>query len=71
MTVLESMAEGMANPVIARSMHLSLSSVEKHVTSIFRKLEVPEGPAVHRRVAAVVAYRDAIDTAEQPRREAP
>ena len=63
-TVLELMAEGMANPVIAKSMHLSLSSVEKHATSIFRKLEVPDGPAVHRRVAAVVAYRDAIETAE-------
>ncbi len=57
-TVLELMAEGMANPVIAKSMHLSLSSVEKHATSIFRKLEVPDGPAVHRRVAAVVAYRE-------------
>lgn len=68
-TVLESMAEGMANPVIAKSMHLSLSSVEKHATSIFRKLEIPEGPAVHRRVAVVVAYRDAIETAEQPRPE--
>lgn len=62
--VLESMAEGMANPVIAKSMHLSLSSVEKHATSIFRKLQIPEGPQVHRRVAAVVAYRDAIETAE-------
>lgn len=63
LTVLESMAEGMANPVIARSMHLSLSSVEKHATSIFRKLEIPEGTEVHRRVAAVVAYRDATETA--------
>lgn len=62
-TVLEKMAEGMANPVIARSMHLSLSSVEKHATSIFRKLEIPEGPEVHRRVAAVVAYRDAVEGA--------
>jgi DNA-binding CsgD family transcriptional regulator len=61
MSVLRGMAEGMANPVIARSMHLSLSSVEKHATSIFRKLEIPEGPEVHRRVAAVVAYRDALD----------
>ena len=67
MTVLESMAEGMANPVIAKSMHLSLSSVEKHATSIFRKLEIPEGPEVHRRVAAVVAYRDAIEMTEEPR----
>lgn len=61
MSVLRGMAEGMANPVIARSMHLSLSSVEKHATSIFRKLEIPDGPEVHRRVAAVVAYRDALE----------
>lgn len=66
MTVLESMAEGMANPVIAKSMHLSVSSVEKHATSIFRKLEIPEGPAVHRRVAAVVAYRDALERRNSP-----
>lgn len=68
LTVLEAMADGAANPVIARSMHLSLSSVEKHATSIFRKLDVAEGPEVHRRVAAVVAYRDAIETSgpEQP-----
>ena len=58
--VLQAMASGAANPVIARSLHLSLSSVEKHATSIFRKLEVPEGPEVHRRVAAVVTYRDAL-----------
>ena len=58
------MAKGIANPVIAKSMHLSLSSVEKHATSIFRKLEVPDGPEAHRRVAAVVAYRDAIEAAE-------
>lgn len=64
LTVLEAMAEGMANPVIAKSLHLSLSSVEKHATSIFRKLEIPQGPDVHRRVAAVVAYRDAIETAD-------
>lgn len=64
LTVLEFMARGMSNPVIAKSMHLSLSSVEKHATSIFRKLEIPEGPEVHRRVAAVVAYRDALDNPE-------
>lgn len=62
-TVLTEMAEGAANPVIARRLHLSLSSVEKHATSIFRKLGVAEGPEVHRRVAAVVAYRDALDEA--------
>ncbi len=65
LTVLEAMAEGMANPVIARTMHLSLSSVEKHATSIYRKLGIPEGPAVHRRVAAVVAYRDVLDVGQE------
>ena len=63
LTVLAAMAEGMANPVIAKTMHLSLSSVEKHATSVFRKLQIPDGPDVHRRVAAVVAYRDVLDNA--------
>lgn len=62
LTVLEAMASGMSNPQIARSLHLSLSSVEKHVTSVFRKLEVGDEPATHRRVSAVVAYRDAVDS---------
>lgn len=63
LTVLEAMALGMSNPEIARTMHLSVSSVEKHVTSIFRKLEVTDGQETHRRVAAVVTYRDALDAA--------
>lgn len=63
LTVLEAMAEGMSNPVIAKTLHLSLSSVEKHATSIFRKLEIADGPGTHRRVAAVVVYRDALDAA--------
>lgn len=63
LTVLEAMAGGMSNPQIAKSLHLSLSSVEKHATSIFRKLEVGDESTTHRRVSAVVAYRDAVDTA--------
>lgn len=63
LTVLERMAGGMSNPQIALSLHLSLSSVEKHATSVFRKLEIDDGPTTHRRVAAVVAYRDAVDAA--------
>lgn len=63
LTVIEAMAEGMSNPVIARTLHLSVSSVEKHATSIFRKLEIADGPETHRRVAAVVTYRDALDAA--------
>ena len=48
LTVLAAMADGMANPVIARTMHLSLSSVEKHATSIFRKRDLPAGPRLTR-----------------------
>jgi DNA-binding CsgD family transcriptional regulator len=61
LTVLEAMAQGMSNPEVARSLHLSLSSVEKHATSIFRKLGVTDAPQTHRRVSAVVAYRDALE----------
>lgn len=63
LTVLEAMAEGMSNPVIAKTLHLSLSSVEKHATSIFRKFEIADAQETHRRVAAVVTYRDVLDAA--------
>lgn len=54
--VLAAMATGASNPSIAGRLHLSLSSVEKHVTAIFLKLGLADGAAIHRRVAAVVAY---------------
>jgi DNA-binding NarL/FixJ family response regulator len=54
--VLALMATGLTNPVIARRMHLSLSSVEKHIGSIFTKLDLGDDSSVHRRVAAVVAH---------------
>lgn len=63
LTVLAAMAEGKSNPLVAQTLHLSLSAVEKHVTSIFRKLELAEAPDTHRRVAAVIAYRDALEAA--------
>jgi DNA-binding NarL/FixJ family response regulator len=54
--VLAAMATGASNPSIAGRLHLSLSSVEKHVTAIFLKLGLAGGAEIHRRVAAVVAY---------------
>jgi DNA-binding NarL/FixJ family response regulator len=54
--VLAAMATGASNPSIASRLHLSLSSVEKHVTGIFLKLGLSDGGEIHRRVAAVVAY---------------
>ncbi len=55
--VLALMAEGFTNRTIADRLHLSLSSVEKHVSAIFTKLDLGE-PTVERRVAAVLAWLD-------------
>lgn len=53
--VLRAMAQGHTNAGIEQTLHLSASTVEKHVNSIFSKLALAEAP-VHRRVAAVLAY---------------
>ncbi len=55
--VLEKMAGGLSNPAIGAALHLSVSAVEKHVSSIFTKLGLVE-EATHRRVAAVLAFLD-------------
>lgn len=59
--VLKLMAEGYSNPAIGRSLHISLSAVEKHTTSIFAKLGLNAEPDTHRRVTAVVAYLRGVD----------
>ncbi|WP_431923208.1 response regulator transcription factor [Amycolatopsis tucumanensis] len=53
--VLREMAQGKTNAGIERSLHLSASTLEKHVNSIFGKLGLAEEP-VHRRVAAVLTF---------------
>ena len=53
--VLREMAQGKTNASIEQALHLSTSTVEKHVNSIFAKLGLAEAP-VHRRVAAVLAF---------------
>jgi DNA-binding NarL/FixJ family response regulator len=37
---------------------VSHATVEKHVTSIFQKLELNPGPTEHRRVLAVLTYME-------------
>ncbi|MCW2641920.1 MAG: putative two-component system response regulator [Dactylosporangium sp.] len=54
--VLTAMAEGRSNASIAMALHISEGSVEKHVASIFAKLELSADRETHRRVLAVVAY---------------
>jgi DNA-binding NarL/FixJ family response regulator len=54
--VLAAMAEGNSNLGISETLHLSQASVEKHVTAIFRKLDLPVADTDHRRVLAVLSY---------------
>jgi DNA-binding NarL/FixJ family response regulator len=54
--VLEAMAEGMTNRAIAGRLFLSERAVERHVTSIFDKLELSGVDGGHRRVLSVLAF---------------
>jgi DNA-binding NarL/FixJ family response regulator len=54
--VLELMAEGRSNQAIAQRLVVTERAVEKHVTSIFGKLDLPAAAADHRRVLAVLAF---------------
>jgi DNA-binding CsgD family transcriptional regulator len=54
--VLELMAEGRSNGAIAESLVVSLGAIEKHITNIFAKLDLPACDEDHRRVLAVLAY---------------
>ena len=50
------MAEGRSNAAIAQSLVLTKHAVEKHIGSIFQKLELGDEQDVSRRVAAVLVY---------------
>jgi DNA-binding NarL/FixJ family response regulator len=54
--VLELMAQGRTNRAIAGELFVSERAVERHVTSIFSKLDLPPSAQDHRRVLAVLAY---------------
>ena len=54
--VLGQIAEGKNNAGIAESLFLSPRAVEKHINSIFQKLDLSEELNVHRRVMAVLAF---------------
>jgi DNA-binding NarL/FixJ family response regulator len=54
--VLELMAEGRSNTAIAESLVVTPGAVEKHITNIFFKLDLPACNDDHRRVLAVLAY---------------
>ena len=50
------MAEGRTNPAIARELVVSDKAVEKHVSNIFMKLDLPPTEVDHRRVLAVLRW---------------
>jgi DNA-binding NarL/FixJ family response regulator len=55
--VLALMAEGRSNTAIAEALVVTMGAVEKHVASIFMKLDLPpDDEQHHRRVMAVVQY---------------
>jgi DNA-binding NarL/FixJ family response regulator len=54
--VLRLMAEGRSNNGITETLKVSHSAVEKYVTNIFVKLDLPPTDTDHRRVLAVLRY---------------
>ena len=54
--VLALMAEGRSNRAIGEQLVVTERAVEKHVTNIFSKLELPPTTEDHRRVLAVLRY---------------
>jgi DNA-binding NarL/FixJ family response regulator len=56
--VLGLMAEGRSNAAIAAELVVTERAVEKHVTSIFGKFDLPASSEDHRRVLAVLRFLD-------------
>lgn len=54
--VLALMAEGRTNGGIAEALVVSAGAVEKHVSNIFSKLDLPASGSDHRRVLAVLSF---------------
>jgi DNA-binding NarL/FixJ family response regulator len=54
--VLSLMAQGLSNLAVAESLVISAGAVEKHISSIFTKLDLPPSEHEHRRVLAVLRY---------------
>lgn len=54
--VLDQMAQGRNNAGIAAELFLSERAVEKHINSLFSKLDLSDEPDTHRRVKAVLLF---------------
>ena len=56
--VLSELATGFSNRTIAQRLVLSTRAVEKHINSIFAKLQLSVDDSVDRRVKAVLMFLD-------------
>ena len=56
--ILELMATGKSNAGIARELYITEASVEKHVSNILYKLDLPVSADSNRRILAVLKYLD-------------
>ena len=54
--VLELMAQGLSNKAICEELVLSERAVERHITGVLSKLDIPATGHEHRRVLAVLSY---------------
>ena len=54
--VLALMAEGRSNAAMAQALVVTDRAIEKHVTAIFSKLDLPRAVEDHRRVLAVLTF---------------
>ena len=66
--VLALMAEGRSNAAIAERLVVTGGAVEKHVSNIFAKINLPDVGADNRRVLAVLAWLRATLTQAEPSR---
>ncbi|QAY59147.1 response regulator transcription factor [Microbacterium protaetiae] len=55
-TVLALIAEGKSNQAIAQTLYITEGSVEKHITSVFQKLDLEQDESGNRRVLAALAH---------------
>ncbi|MFJ5228199.1 response regulator [Streptomyces sp. NPDC088400] len=55
-SVLETLAQGHTNAAISEKLHISMSTVEKNLNTIFDKLELTHTTGYNRRILAVLRY---------------
>jgi DNA-binding NarL/FixJ family response regulator len=64
--VLSAIAEGQSNTAIAESLFLTKRAVEKHINSIFIKLDLGDAGDISRRVKATLVFLAAVDAQPAP-----